>query len=566
MSDLKNMLFAMIAAIAILGVWQFFYETPRLKEYEKQAQLRKKSDVIKNIKLEKAETFVRHEDAIKDYNSRIVIDGKDVKGSISLIGARIDDLSLVKYGTSIDDKDPIVLLHPSKTKESYFAEFGWFSQSKELDIPNANTVWSADKRILKSGEKVTLTWVSRQGVTFKIEIHLDDEYMFTIRKTVRNSSGKKIVIQDYSLINRIYNLENKSPISHEGPLGVFNGILDEVSYDDLQSKSKMDFNDNRSGSWFGISDKYWLTAIVPDQNRKFDTTFQYSKYLNKDRYQVGYLGPEESISSGDEDVSVSHFFAGAKVVATLDFYGKYLNLDLFDRAVDFGWFYFITKPMFSALKFFYDAVGNFGLSILIVTIIVKMFLFPLANKSYYSMSKMKAIAPEMNRIKELYADDKVKQNQAIMELYKKEKISPLSGCLPLLVQIPIFFSLYKVLFITIEMRHAPFYGWIRDLSAADPTTIFNLFGLLPWNPPSFLMIGAWPLIMSLTMYIQQKMSPEPADPVQAKVMKLLPLIFIFMFASFPAGLVIYWAWSNILSIAQQYFIKIRAYRKENLVI
>ena len=566
MSDFKNLIIAMIAAVAILAGWQYFYESPKLKEYEKQAEIRRKTDITSSIKIQKPEKFLSREDSLDHYKNRVRVKGDKIEGSISLVGARVDDIILSQYAKTINGDMPVEILHPSRSKDSYFAEFGWFSQSKDIDLPSANTVWRANKKILRSGESVMLTWINRQGITFQMDIYLDKEYMFTIRKSIKNGSGNKLVVQDYSLINRIFEQEKKFAISHEGPLGVFNGILDEVSYEDLQSKNKVEFNDNKAGSWFGISDKYWLSAIIPDKNRKFDSNFRHSKYLDKDKYQVAYLAEEEVIAPGSESLSVSHLFVGAKVVSILDFYGQYLNLDLFDRAVDFGWFYFITKPMFSALKFFYEVVGNFGLSILIVTIIVKIFLFPIANKSYYSMSKMKKLAPEMNRIKELYADDKMKQNQAIMELYKKEKVSPLSGCLPLLVQIPIFFSLYKVLFITIEMRHAPFYGWIHDLSAADPTTIFNLFGLISWQPPSFLMIGAWPLIMAFTMYIQQKMSPEPSDPIQAKVMKLLPLIFIFMFASFPAGLVIYWAWSNILSVAQQYFIKIRAYRKENLVI
>lgn len=564
MSDFKNLIVAMVLALAVLAGWQYFYEAPRMKEYEKQAQIKKKNAVIKAKAKKKIEKFVSRDNALGS-QPRVKIEGDRISGSISLVGARIDDIILKDYSKSIDDPDKVVLLQPSKTKDAYFSEFGWVSQTDGIDMPNSSSVWSADKKVLRSGEKLTMSWRNRQGVTFLMEVSLDENYMFSIKKTVKNRSGKPISIKDYSLINRICALENKFLISHEGPLGVFNGILDEVTYDDLQSKKTVSFDENKSGSWFGISDKYWLTAIIPDQSSKFDTSFQYNKYLGKDKYQVSYLGQEEVIESGGQESNVVHFFAGAKIVTLLDFYGKYLNLDLFDRAVDFGWFYFITKPMFSALKFFHEVFLNFGISILMVTILVKIFLFPLANKSYYSMAKMKKLAPEMNRIKELYANDKMKQNQAIMELYKKEKVSPLSGCLPLLVQFPIFFSLYKVLFITIEMRQAPFYGWIRDLSAPDPTSLFNFFGLIPWDPPSFLMIGAWPLIMALTMYIQQKMSPEPSDPIQAKMMKFLPLIFVFMFASFPAGLVIYWAWSNVLSIVQQYFIKARAYRKENLI-
>jgi len=568
MTDFKSLIIAMIAAMAILAGWQYFYEMPRMKEYEKQAIVRKQNLVISaSKKTESQPSFVNVNEGLGGYKSRVIIEGDKVSGSISLVGARIDDLTLTKYHKSDYDDSLVRLLNPSKTHDAYFSQFGWVSKSQNIQLPDSDTLWSADKRKIKSGESVKLTWTNNQGIVFQIKLCLDENYMFTIEKTVRNRSGNAIVLQEYSLINRIFEQsEKKFAISHEGPVGVFNGILDEVSYEDLISKHKVDFDDNKQGSWFGVSDKYWLTAIIPDQNQKFNATFQHSKYSGKDRYQVGYLGQETIIPSGSEESKTSYFFAGAKVVSILDSYGKDLNLKLFDRAVDFGWFYFMTKPMFSALKFFYDLVGNFGLSILIVTVIVKAFLFPLANKSYYSMLKMKKLAPEMARIKELYPDDKMKQNQATMELYKKENVSPLSGCLPVLIQIPIFFSLYKVLFITIEMRQAPFYGWIKDLSMPDPTTIFNLFGLIPLQPPSFLMVGAWPIIMAVTMYIQQTMSPEPSDPIQAKVMKFLPLIFLFMFASFPAGLVIYWAWGNILSIIQQYFIKINASRKENIAI
>jgi YidC/Oxa1 family membrane protein insertase len=566
MSDFKNLIIAVVATMAILFGWQYFYELPRIKEHEKQSQFRKQTQSHKrntNV-VKEVSPFLEINDAVANA-SRIIIKGDKVSGSMSLLGARIDDLTLNDYLSSVKDDKKVRLLHPSKTKDAYFAQFGWIGDNVEL--PDSNSVWTSNSKVLTSENPVILTWKNNQGVVFEMKITLDNNYMFLIEKTIRNRSGKTIEVQDYGLINRIFAQKEKSMlISHEGPLGVFNGILKEVTYKDFAESKNLDFADNRPGGWFGVGDKYWLTAIAPSKDNDFNVKFQYSQHHGKDRYQVGYLGQSVQVDHGSSYSTTSNFFAGAKVVSILDDYERKYNLDLFDRAIDFGWFYFITKPMFYALKFFYDVVGNFGLSILIVTIIVKIFLFPLANKSYYSMLKMKKLAPEIERMKELYGDDKVKQNQALMDIYKKEKISPLSGCLPFLIQIPILFSLYKVLYITIEMRQAPFFGWIHDLSMPDPTTMFNLFGVLPWNPPAFLMIGAWPIIMALTMFWQQKMSPEPSDPIQAQVMKFLPLIFVFMFASFPAGLVIYWAWGNILSVLQQYFIKIRAYRKENLVI
>ena len=559
MSDLKNLTIAIISAIVILVGWQYFYERPKMKEYENISREKQKLEALYTTKLEQTKTFFPRKEVLKTSGPRIKIETGKLKGSIALQGLRIDDIIFPEYNEELNSNSaPVTLFSPSKTENSYFVEFGWFSEDEAIDWPNAQTLWTSNKDTLRPNDNVTLRWQNKQKITFTVDIALDENYMFTVKQKVKNATGKTIFFQDYGLINRIYEQKNKLAISHEGPVGVFNQILKEVKYDDLESDGSVSFNNVMSGSWFGISDKYWLTAMIPDKSANFDTKFHHSKYLNKNRYQVDYIGDKQMLAPGDASTNTTHLFVGAKTVPMLDSYGKSLNLDLFDRAIDFGWFYFITKPMFHALKYFYDLVGNFGISILIVTIIVKLILFPLANRSYKSMNKMKKLQPEMTRIRELHADDKMKQNQAVMDFYKKEKVSPVSGCLPLLIQIPIVVSLYKVLFITIEMRHAPFYGWIRDLSATDPTTMFNLFGLIPWTPPSFLMIGVWPLIMALTMFLQQKMSPEPSDPIQAKMMKLLPLIFVFMFASFPAGLVIYWAWSNILSIVQQYLIKSRA--------
>ncbi|NRA73171.1 MAG: membrane protein insertase YidC [Rickettsiales bacterium] len=559
MSDLKNTLTAIILTVAIIFGWQFFYDKPRSKSKQKQVtntQTISKQQIPNNKVDEKF--FTNRDEAIKKTKAgRVSINSSKLKGSISLRGARIDDLVLSKYKAALNKNSPATtLLSPSRYENAYFAEFGWLSDT-EVEIPNSNTIWSVDKKTLKEGDSVNLTWKNSKGMAFNINIALDNDYMFTITQTVKNKGSNIITLRNYGLINRIVDKVEKSRVAYDGPIGVFNNVLKEVSYKDLESDKISIFNNNASGSWFGISDKYWLTAIIPQnlEGKNFNTKFQHVNHLGKNKFQVDYLSDTQILKPGNKLSKKVNFFAGAKVLSVLDAYERKYNISLFDRAIDFGWFYFITKPMFNALKYFYNLFGNFGISILVVTIIIKIFLFPLANKSYKSMNRMKVLQPQINSIKELYADDKMRQNQEILQLYKKEKVSPLSGCLPLLIQIPIFFSLYKVLFITIEMRHAPFYGWIKDLSAPDPTTIFNLFGLIPFAPPSFLMIGAWPIIMAVTMFFQQSFSPAPADPIQAKVMKFLPLFFLFMFASFPAGLVIYWAWSNMLSIAQQYSIK-----------
>lgn len=556
MSDLKNILIAIVLAVGVMFGWQFFYELPRLKAKEEMLSKQKKQEVIikKSIEHKTTEELLQNRvDAISiaNKNGRVIIESPNLQGSISLQGVRFDDLILPQYKETLDVKStPTVLLSPKQYKKPYFVEFGWLSDDIK-ELPDSNTVWQADKNILRAGENVNFIWKNAQGVVFSINVALDDSYMFTVTQKVHNTMNAPIAIKSYALINRLFDLSEKQfKISHEGPLGVFNGLLKEVSYKDLESDKAVSFENNTVGSWFGISDKYWLTALAPRD--KFYSKFQFAK---GNKFQVDYVSDKQVVEQGRTAESQTLFFAGAKVLSALEGYEKQFSLVLFDRAIDFGWFYFITKPMLNALKYFHNLVGNFGISIIIVTIIVKLCLFPLAAKSSVSMNKMKELQPEVNRIRELYPDDKMKQNQEMLELYKKKKVTPLSGCLPLFLQIPIFFSLYKVLFITIEMRHAPFYGWIKDLSAPDPTTIFNLFGLIPWTPPHFLMIGIWPIIMSITMFVQQSFSPEPADPVQAKVMKFLPLIFLFMFASFPVGLIIYWAWSNILSIAQQYGMK-----------
>ncbi|HLD77361.1 MAG TPA: membrane protein insertase YidC, partial [Rickettsiales bacterium] len=401
---------------------------------------------------------------------------------------------------------------------------------------------------------IILSWTNKQNIKFFIEISVDENYMFAIKQKVENLSNRDITVAPYGRINRFLNIREKANyILHEGFLGVFGGILQEISYDDAAEDGDKNFA-GAGGSWFGITDKYWLTAIIADENLEYKTNFSYKKDLRNNIFAADFLGQEFKIEKKSTISFNHHFFAGAKKVKLLDQYSKDFNIKLFDRAIDFGWFYFITKPFFFAIDFLNKFLGNFGLAILTMTVLVKIALFPTANKSYAAMARMKKLQPKMNEIREKFKEDKLAMNREIMAMYKREKINPASGCLPILIQIPIFFSLYKVIFVTLDMRHAPFYGWIKDLSAPDPTSIFNLFGLLPFEVGGILAIGIWPILMGLSMYFQQKLSPPIADPTQAKVLKFMPYILTFVLASFPAGLVIYWTWNNILSIAQQYYI------------
>jgi YidC/Oxa1 family membrane protein insertase len=448
----------------------------------------------------------------------------------------------------------VELFSPSNSENAYFAEVGWWGKDKSVTYQESTTNWQTDNAQLVAGGSVNLYWVSPEKVKFKVLISLDENYLFSIKQSVENHSARPISIQFYGLINKTY--ENKPDnmvnILHQGMIGAVKGELQEYTYDKIKEEKKHSFNGEVN--WLGITDKYWLAAFVPDPLEQYIANYNFAIKQGKDKYQSDFITNEKLIEAGGSFELTHQLFAGPKKVDLLDKYEEKYNIKLFDRAIDFGWFYILTKPIFNAMNYFYSYVGNFGISIMIVTILIKLAMFTLANKSYRSMKKMKKLQPEMERLKQLYADDKARLNQEVMLLYKKEKINPVSGCLPLLVQIPVFFSIYKVLYVTIEMRHAPFFGWIKDLSAPDPTTIFNLFGLLPFTPPSFLMLGVWPLFMAMTMFLQQKMSPQPTDPVQAQVMKFMPLMFLFMFSGFPAGLLIYWSWNNILSIVQQFYI------------
>lgn len=551
-----NLIFAIALSVAIIFGWQHFYEKPRIEqEATVQKAYNKELEQAKKKTIAEGPALTRDEAITDNNNQRVKIKSSLLSGSISLKGLRFDDLTLLHYKQDVaEDSGPVELFSPSGSRDGYFAEIGWVSSSFPDLVPHSGAVWQADSEELTPNKPVNLVWRNSEGSEFKVTVSMDDNYLFTIKQTVQNNSGKPLTIQNYGLINQNYNATEKLVnILHQGPISVTDGQLNEYNYDDVKDKKNQKFASSKL-DWIGITDKYWLSAIVPDKAASYSSNFNYAIKGGFEKFQVDFISPAEIVEPGHEFSRTHRLFAGAKKVDLLDKYELELDIKLFDRAIDFGWFYVLTKPVFNALNFFYKYIHNFGISILIVTIIIKLLMFSLANKSYRSMKKMKNLQPAIERIKALCGDDKAKLNQEIMNLYKQEKVNPVSGCLPLLIQIPVFFSIYKVLYVTIEMRHAPFYGWVRDLSAPDPTNIFNLFGLLPFSPPSFLSIGAWPLIMALTMFLQQRMSPEPSDPVQAQVMKFMPLIFLVMFSSFPVGLLIYWSWNNVLSIIQQYYI------------
>ncbi len=498
---------------------------------------------------------------------RVKIDAPKVEGSISLLGARIDDLVLKDYRQEIAANSPLVqLLEPRSEKDPYYIQYGWTApEGDKVKLPDNDTTWTASANELVPGKPVTLSWSNGGGLTFQIGLSIDDNYMFTVDQTVKNSTGQPVRLFPWSRIRRDYKpVVAGYYVLFEGLLGVVNGTLQETTYDKAKSAGEkhdgLAYDATSTGGWAGITDKYWLTSLIPDQATASKVNFRHLED-HGDHYQVDYVSSDPVTAPVSGDVTmVSHVFAGAKVVTLLDRYQSQYHIPSFDKAVDFGWFYFLTKPIFLALDFLNSLIGNFGVAIMVFTVFVKALFFPLANYSYRSMSKMKLLGPKMTALRARLKDDPQKMQQEMMAMYKAEKVNPASGCLPMVVQIPVFFSLYKVIFVTIEMRQAPFFGWIHDLSQVDPTNVFNLFGLLAFNPAAYmplLHIGAWPLIMGGTMFMQQKMNPPPPDPVQAKLFQFMPIIFTFMMAKFPAGLIIYWSWNNTLSVLQQWLIQRR---------
>ena len=582
MSDQRNLIIAIGLSLAILLGFQFFFEAPRQERMQRLAEQQAAEQAkeasqgpdgsliptapaqsgapgapttgsIPGAPAMHAAPGATRNAALKRL-PRVPVNGTRLGGSIALKGGRIDDLTLLDYKTTIDDGSPAVtLFSPQDAPRPYFGQFGWIPIG-ELKVPDSKTVWQADHPSVQPSRPLTLSWDNGQGVRFIQVIEIDDNFMMTVTQRVENSSTQAISTHPYGRIARTHTPDTLGfYILHEGPLAVFNDTLKEVDYDDLQ-EGPADATKS-TGGWIGITDKYWLAALIPDQKEPYTGTFRYSQPNKQDTYQADFMTQApQVIAPGATAQTVSHVFVGAKEVNLLDRYEAQLGIARFDLAVDFGWFYFLTKPLFFVLDYFFKMLGNFGLAILLLTVCVKAIFFPLANKSYKSMSKMKALQPEMTKLKERHGGDRTKMNQEMMALYKKEKVNPASGCLPIMLQIPVFFALYKVMFVTIEMRHQPFFGWIHDLSAPDPMYLVTLFGAIPWDPPQFLLIGIWPVFMGISMYAQQLLNPQPADPVQAKIFLFMPLFFTFLLGSFPAGLVIYWTWNNLLSVTQQYII------------
>ena len=572
MSDQRNLILAIVLSVGIILLFQVFYEMPRQRALQ-EAQQQEAAELAASggdgtVKPAPAGAATsgnvvvpgmegadgRQREAVLAERRSLRIDNGRLHGSLSLQGGRIDDITLADYHEELSKNSPeIKLLNPAGTANAYFAESGWVAATDGVVVPSGDTLWQTDTETLSANQPAVLTWDNGAGLAFEKSITLDGNYMFELTRSVTNNSDQPVTLHPYDLVSRWGTPQISGfYILHEGPIGVMDETLTEIDYSDLQDDGDVEMTS--AGGWLGITDKYWLTALVPAQAEQLVANFRHSLKDGQSRYQVDYLWQPRTVQPGQTVSVTHHFFAGAKEVDKLDAYSEQYGIPLFDRAVDFGWFYFLTKPIFHMLEFFYGLVGNYGIAILCLTLVVKLLFFPLANKSYRAMSQMKKLQPEMQKLRERYGEDKQKMQQELMALYKKEKVNPMAGCLPIVVQIPVFFSLYKVLFVNIEMRHAPFYGWIHDLSAPDPTSMFNLFGLLPFTPPQMLMIGALPLMMGFTMWLQQRLNPQPADPVQAKVMMFLPVMFTFLFATFSAGLVLYWTWNNILSIAQQWII------------
>jgi YidC/Oxa1 family membrane protein insertase len=594
MIEHKNTILAIVLSLIVVVGWQYFIGYPQMEKQRHDALLKQQQQeqtqvqpgtaqpanpampapvagapAIPGAGATSAQGLVNSRESLIAASPHIALSTPRLKGSIDLKGARIDNLALEQYRETVDpNSPPIVLFSPSGAPEAYYAEFGWVPASGTTEkMPGPDTVWTQEgSGALGVDHPITLTYDNGTGLSFRRTIAVDDHYLFTIRDDVQNKSAAAVTLFPYALISRHGTPKTLGYyILHEGLIGVMGSDGEqEETYKKIADKKEVHWD--VTNAWLGFTDKYWASALLPDTDAKVHARFSASEVGGQPTYQTDYLLDPISIAPGTTGGVDARLFAGAKEVSVVGVnfplasaggYNQALHLNHFDLLIDWGWFYFLTKPMFLALDYFFNLVGNFGIAILIVTVLVKLLFFPLANKSYASMAKMKAVQPELTMIRERYADDKVKQQQAMMELYKKEKINPVAGCLPIAIQIPVFFSLYKVLFITIEMRHAPFYGWIHDLSAQDPTNIFTLFGLIPFDPTvlpmigSFMHLGIWPLIMGVTMWVQMKLNPAPPDPTQQMIFNYMPIIFTFMLGSFPVGLVIYWAWNNTLSVMQQ---------------
>ena len=550
--DTKNVIAAISLSAAVIILYSLFF-APTVVD---QKDISNNKNITSENSSTDAPSLVQDEETIKisrndalKENERVLFENDKIRGSISLIGSSIDDLTFKNYTNTLNGDDNVILLNPKQSDNGYYVETGWATTNKNIDLPNSKSLWSIEgSNKLTPSSPVTLSWTNSQNIKFLKEISIDKQYLFNIKQTIINNSDKTYNFYPYGQIIR-----NVAPdvtnfyILHEGLIGVFDDQLVEEDYDDIEEKK---YSKNAQSGWLGITDKYWLTSLIPEKDKSFRSDFDY-----KNKFRANFIETYATEVGANETKSNSiRVIIAAKEVNVIDGYAESENINKFDLAIDWGWFYFIVKPLFFAIQYFFNLAGNFGIAIIMITACIRLAFFPLANYSFRSMAKMKVLQPEMTRLKELHKEDKMKLQQEMMALYKREKVNPISGCLPIFIQIPFFFAIYKVLFVTIEMRHQPFFGWIKDLSERDPTSIFNLFGLIPWDPPSFLLIGVWPCLMGVSMWMQQKLNPTPPDPVQAKIFMFFPLFLTVILAPFPAGLVIYWTINNILTMAQQYII------------
>ena len=574
--ETRNLILSIVLSVGVLLLWTVFIEGPRQQinpsiESGQQdsigeiaeVETEKLNQIEEDLGIKK-QSFETLENSLQS-SARVNIDTQSLEGSINLKGLKIDDIVLTKYQETLDENSSnIRVLSPLSTENGYEVSFGWLKdKNANFETPTSESEWKliSSSNTLRENNELEFEWSNNTGQIYRTSISVDENYLFSINQKIINNSNQEIIVNNASKINR----QNAPALSgmfilHEGLLGVLEEKLELIDYDDLKDEGEIEtLNFESENGWVGITDKYWLAALIPDQAKPFKAIYTY------DNGYIAYyrsLNAQSVQSNGEFEVS-SKIFIGAKEAKLIDQYQEDFNIYNFDLAIDWGWFYFLTKPLFYIIYYFSGISGNFGLAIIILTVITRIIFFPLANWSFVSMAKMKMLQPEMTRIKELYKEDRPQQQKALMDLYKKEKVNPISGCLPILIQIPFFFAIYKMLFVSIEMRHAPFYGWIQDLAAKDPTSIFNMFGLIPWDPPSFLIIGVWPVLMGLTMYIQQKLNPAPPDPIQAKIFMFFPLFITILLAQFAAGLVIYWTTNNLLSIIQQWVITRRTTVKTN---
>ena len=555
MENQKNLFLAIVISMAIIFGFQLLVPQPE------RAPVTEETNSQESVSLDiqgSTSTILLDRNQVLEETVRVKFDNSKIKGSINLEGGIIDDLVLEEYRETLDPtSDFIGFLNPLGSEDAYYLDTGWVSPDSSIELPNNKSKWTADKSSIGINDPVKITWTNTQNITFEKIITLDEHYLFNVDQRVINNSDKSFDLYPFGLSKRqgLPEMQNFF-ILHEGPLSVTDGVLEEYDYDDLKENQKIKLNS--VGGWIGMTDKYWQTAIIPNQNEPIQQTYSYSFVENIDNFQTDLVGAKIVVGNGD---NISHnlkLFAGPKIVSVIEQYMDEYGVQEFDRSVDFGWFYFLTKPIFHVLEFIFGYVGNFGWAIIIFTILMRICFFPLAQQSFKSMAKMKKLGPELQRLKEQYGDDRAGMQKEMMALYKREKANPIAGCLPILLQIPVFFALYKVLFVTIEMRHAPFIGWIHDLSAPDPLGLLTLFGFVDWNVPGILQlfnIGIWPILMGISMFLQQKLNPAPVDKMQAKIFMFLPIVFTFVLGGFAAGLVIYWTTNNVLSMAQQYVIQ-----------